>query len=149
MPTLAQKIAEAQFDGLTESEVADILNAPEINSPPRRVDVSTSDAREILLSTGEWGAVVSTAENTSTPEQVRGACIVLRDTVRDTTLIRASSTSIYNATNTLLAALVGVGILSTGTKNTLMALADRPQSWAEANEIEVTARTVGLARGAI
>ena len=149
MTALAEKIAEAQFEGLTESEVVDVLNAPDINLPTRRTDVSTSSAKEILLSTGEWSAVVLTAENTSAPDQVRGACIVLRDTVMGTTLIRASSTSIYNATNTLLAALVGVGLLSTGTKNTLMALADKPQSWAEANEVEVTARTVGLARGAI
>jgi hypothetical protein len=149
MPTLAQKVAEAQFEGLTESEVVDLLNALDTALPTRRADVPTSDAKEILLSTGEWGAIVLTAENISAPDQVRGACIVLRDTIIETTLIRSSSTSIYNATNTLLAALVGVGILSTGTKNTLMALADRPQSWAEANEIEVTARTVGLARGAI
>jgi hypothetical protein len=144
-------VAEAQFEGLGEDIVAKMLNTPDISLPSRRIDVPTSNAKEILLSTGEWGAIVLTAENTTAPDQVRSACIVLRDTITETTTIRASTSAIYNATATLLTALggAGAGVLTSSTKDALMALADRPQSWAEANEIEVTARTVGLARGAI
>jgi hypothetical protein len=118
-----QKIAAkvAQFAGMTESAVAAALNAPDESLPKKRVDVATSEAREILLSTGEWGAVVLTAENTAAPQQVRGACIVLRDTITETSLIRASVPAIYNATVTLLGGLILAGVLTEGTRDALMA----------------------------
>ena len=152
MTTLAAKVAEQQFVGMPENLVAEILNAPEPDPliiPYKRVDVATSDAKEILLSTGEWAAVVLTADNAAAPEQVRGACIVLRDTIAETTLIRASLPAIYSATATLLGGLVTATVLTEGTRDMLLALADVPQSWAEANGFPngVTARHVGLAQG--
>jgi hypothetical protein len=46
---------------------------------------------------------------------------------------------------------VPAGIITTAQANQLKALGEKRHfpSWAEHNEIEVTARTVGLARGAI
>ena len=148
MTTLAQKIAEPQFSGLTDNAVADLLNAADPSLPLERVDVATADAKEILLSTGEWAKVVLAADNASTPESIRGACIVLRDTIMETSTVRAPVAEIYNATAALLGGLVTAGVLTSGTRNSIMALADVPQSWAKANGIEVSARTVGLARGA-
>jgi hypothetical protein len=147
--TREQKIAAkvAQFAGMAESAVADALNAPDESLPKKRVDVATSEAREILLSTGEWGAVVLAAENTAAPQQVRGACIVLRDTIAETSLIRASVPAIYNATATLLGGLTP-GVLTEGTRDALMALADVNQSWAEQQGVgAVTIRDIGIARG--
>ena len=147
--TREQKIAAkvAQFAGMAESAVAAALNAPDESLPKKRVDVATSEAREILLSTGEWGAVVLAAENTAAPQQVRGACIVLRDTIAETSLIRASVPAIYNATATLLGGLTP-GVLTEGTRDALMALADVPQSWAEQQGVgTVEIRDIGIARG--
>ena len=147
--TREQKIAAkvAQFAGMAVSAVAAALNAPDPTLTKKRVDVATSEAREILLSTGEWGAVVLAAENTAAPQQVRGACIVLRDTIAETSLIRASVPAIYNATATLLGGLTP-GVLTEGTRDALMALADVPQSWAEQQGVgTVEIRDIGIARG--
>jgi len=145
-----QKIAAkvAQFAGMAEPDVAAALNAPDPTLPKKRVDVATSEAREILLSTGEWGAVVLAAENTAVPEQVRGACIVLRDAITQTTAIRISVPAIYSATVNLLNGLISAEILTDDTRNALMALADLNQSWAEMEGVgDVTTRDIGIARG--
>jgi hypothetical protein len=148
--TREQKIAAkvAQFAGMAESAVAAALNAPDTTLPKKRVDVATSDAKEILLSTGEWAAVVLTADNTAIADQVRGACIVLRDTISETTLIRASVPAIYSATAVLLGGLVMTGVLTDSTRDALMELADVDQSWADLEGVgAVTIRDVGIARG--
>jgi hypothetical protein len=145
-----QKIAAkvAQFAGIQESEVAAALNAIDDSLPTKRSDVTTYDAREILLSTGEWGAIILAAENTAAPEQVRAACIVLRDAIIQTSTIRASISGIYNATANLLGGLVAAGVLTNATRNGLMALADVNQSWAEMESVgQVTTRDIGIARG--
>jgi hypothetical protein len=152
MATREQKIATkvAQFSGIAEADVATALNAPDPSLPARRSDVATNDAREILLSTGEWGAVILAAENTAVPEQVRGACIVLRDAITQTTAIRISVPAIYSATVNLLNGLVSAEILTDDTRNALMALADVNQSWAEMEGVgEVTTRDIGIARGSV
>ena len=150
--TREQKIAAkvAEFAGIAEVHVAAALNAPDANLPTKRSDVATYDAREILLSTGEWGAVVLAAENAAVPGQVRGACIVLRDAIIQTSTIRISVPSIYSATENLLSGLVSAEILTNATRNALMALADVAQSWAEMENVGVvTTRDIGIARGKI
>ena len=142
---LSEKVAEFGPD-VTDAGIVAALTAPDPALPLRRIDVATADAREVLLSSGEWSAVVLAAEGA--PAAVRAAAINLRDTVELTSLIRATVPAIYSATDTLLSGLVAAGILTAPTKAALMALADRPQSWAEAHGVEVTARSVALARGA-
>ena len=152
MTTRPQKIAAkvAQFSGIAEADVAAALNALDPSLPTMRSDVATNDAREILLSTGEWGAVILAAENTAVPEQVRGACIVLRDAITQTTAIRISVPAIYSATVNLLNGLVSAEILTDDTRNALMALAEVNQSWAEMEGVGVvTVRDIGIARGNI
>ena len=149
MTTLAARLAQPDMAGLTDAQASAVLTAPDAALATRRVDVATGDAREVLLSTGEWVAVVLTADNVEAPAQVRGACIVLRDTITETGTIRSSVPAIYGATAALLGALVAAGVLTAGTRDALLALADRPQSWAEANGVSVDARAVGLARGSV
>jgi hypothetical protein len=62
--------------------------------------------------------------------------------------IRMSDAGVYARVQTGMAALVSAGILTAATRAAVLALADAPRSWAEANGIEVSARTVGIARGA-
>jgi len=138
----------AGFDpAVPDAEIVAVLNAPDPALPHRRVDIATADVRELLLGLGGWAAVVLAAEGAE-PAQVRAAAIVLRDTIQDTTLIRATEPYIYNAAADILQKMVLAGVLTTATRDAIIALADRPQSWAEANGVEVTARSVALVRGA-
>ena len=150
MTLLSDRLLEPDVVNLGEAEAAAVLNAPDTNLPKKRVDVATQDAREVLLSTGEWAVVVLAAGNETLPDALRGACIILRDTIMGTATIRATDPAIHDATDALLAGLVAAGVLTADTKGLLMGLADRPQSWAEANEFPngVTIRDVGIARGA-
>jgi hypothetical protein len=93
---------------------------------------------------------VLAAGNETLPDALRGACIILRDTIMGTATIRATDPAIHDATDALLTGLVAAGVLTAGTKGLLMGLADRPQSWAEANGFPngVSIRDVGIARGA-
>jgi hypothetical protein len=150
MTLLSDRLLEPDVVNLGEAEAAAVLNAPDPDLPLKRVDVATADAREVLLSTGQWAGVVLAAENETLPDALRGACIILRDTIMGTATIRATDPAIHDATDALLAGLVAAGVLTAGTKGLLMALADRPQSWAEANGFSngVSIRDVGIARGA-
>ena len=149
MTALANRLAQPDMLGVPDWVAAGILTTPNSALPLRRVSVATRDAQEILLSSGEWAAVLLAAESVATPQPVRGACLTLRDTIRQSSTISTDVPAIYAATTAVLGGLVAAGVLTQGTVNTLLALADRPQSWAEANGVEVTARSVGLARGAI
>jgi hypothetical protein len=147
--TFAQRLAEPDMADLADWQAADALNAPDPTLPLVRRAVPTSDAQEILLSSGEWAAVLLAAESAATPQPLRGACINLRDTIRQSSVIRMDVPAIYAATDAVLTGMVGAGLMSAGTRAALLALADRPQSWAEAHGVEVTSRTVGLARGGV
>jgi hypothetical protein len=149
MTTLAQRLAEPDMSGLPDWQAADALTAPDPTLPVVRRTVLTSDAQEILLSSLEWAAVLLASENAATPEPLRKACINLRDTIRQSSVIRMDVPEIYEGTDAVLTGMVAAGLLSAGTRAALMALADRPQSWAEAHNVEVTPRSVGLARGGI
>ena len=150
MTLLSDRLLEPDVVDLDEAEAAAVLNAPDPDLPLKRVDVATEDAREALLSTGEWAVVVLAAGNETLPDALRGACIILRDTIRGTATIRATDPAIHDATDALLAGLVAAGVLTADTKGLLMGLADRQQSWAEANGFSngVSIRDVGIARGA-
>ena len=145
---LIDKVAESQFDGMTESQVSDALNAPDSSLAYVKQDVPTSDIKEVLLSSGEWAAIVLTADNTSAPESLRGACIVVRDTFKETNTIRTSLSGIFTQTDAVLGGLLAATVISQGTYDALIALTNRRPSWAEHNNLTVTAREVGLARGA-
>jgi hypothetical protein len=149
MTSLNDRLQQPDMVGLPDWRAAEILTSPDPDLPARQIDVATADAREILLATGEWALVVLAAEDETRPEAVRSACIILRDTITGTTTIRATDPAIRAATETLLTALVAAGVLTEGTKDRLLSLTNRQASWAEHTGVEVTARTVGLARGGI
>lgn len=91
-----------------------------------RVRISTKDAQEILLSSGEWAAIVMAADNVDLPPELRGLCITVRDTVRQSLVIRMDDPGIAARTEAALAALVAATLLSESTRDALLALADAP-----------------------
>jgi hypothetical protein len=149
MLLLAQRLALPDVQGLPDWQVAQVLNTPDATLPTVRVDVPTGDVQEVLLTSGEWAGIVLAAESASTPGQVRTLAILMRDTVRQSSTIGTSQPPVYASTAVALTGLVQAGLLETQTRDALLSLVEKPQSWAAAHGIEVTARTVGLARGGI
>ena len=161
MTTLAERLALQDVAALPDWAAADALNAPDAVNGTARRDVATSDVRGALLASGEWPAIVLVAEGVAMPGMagmadadriaLRGLCVLVRDTLLHTTTIQTSAPDRYAATAAGLAGLAQAGLVSDATRSALLALADRPLSWAEAHGYPagVTARDVGLARGAV
>lgn len=148
--TLAERLAQPDLAGLPDWRAAETLNAPDPTLPTRRVDVPTADARAVLLASGEWPKLVMTGERGSTaPTDLRGLCILVCDTLILTSVLETSRPTRYAAVQSALDRLVAAGLIAAGTRDALLALAERPQSWAEANGVTVDARAVGLARGGV
>lgn len=161
MTSLADRLAQQDVAAAPDWAAADALNAPDAVNGTARRDVAASDVRGALLASGEWPGIVLVAEGVALPAMagmtdadriaLRGLCILVRDTLTLTTTIQTSVPARYAATQAALVDLAAAGLVSDATKAALLALAERPLSWAEANGYPagVTARDVGLARGAI
>ena len=144
---LAQRIAQPDLVGLPEWQVAEILNAPDQTLPTVKGSVSTKDAQELLIMTGEWSAIVIAAESGAILSQVRALAIALRDTIRQSGTIRMEVPQIYGAVAGSLSGLVAAQLISEGTRDALLVLAEKPQSWAEANGLKVTEDIIFTTRG--
>lgn len=161
MSALADRLALPDVAALPDWAAADALNAPDAVNGTARRDVAASDVRGALLASGEWPGIVLVAEGVAMPGMagmadadriaLRGLCILVRDTLTLTQTIQTSVPERYGATVAALDGLAAAGLVSAATKAALLALADRPLSWAEANGYPagVTARDVGLARGSV
>lgn len=161
MGDLAERLQLPDVASLPDWAAADALNAPAEGNGTLRRDVAASDVRGALLASGEWPAIVMVAEGVAMPNMaglpdadriaLRGLCILVRDTVGLTQTIQTSVPARYAATVAALDGLAAAGLVSAETHAALLALPDRLRSWAEANGYPagVTARDVGLARGAI
>lgn len=148
MASLVERIAALDVRDLPDWRVAEVLNAPDQTLPVVHIDVSTDDVREVLLATGAWSKIIMTAEpGSGAPVELRGLCILVRDTMTYTRTLRLSDPTRYAVTQQVIGGLLTAGIVDQATADALLALADRHQSWAEANDMQVDARTVGLARG--
>lgn len=146
---LAARVSQPDLQGLPEWMAANLLNVPDVSLPKVKQKVATGVAQQLLLTTGEWAKAVVAADNETLPEETRAAAILMRDTIRQSSYIETDDPEAYEAVSLVLTKMVQVGLLSATTKDRLLALADRHPSWAEANGVQVTARTVGLARGGV
>jgi hypothetical protein len=91
-----------------------------------RTRIAVKDVQEILMSTGEWAAIVMAADNAVLPPELRGLCINVRDTVRQASVIRMDDPVIAARTEAALGALVAAALLSEATRDALLALANAP-----------------------
>jgi len=149
MNALQMRLAQPDVAGLPDWRAAEILNAPDPALPKVKAVVSGKDVQEILLASRDWAKVVMAADKVDLPHELRGVCIIVRDTVKQASSIRMDDPVIFAETQYALGALVQAGLMKPATRDALMAISERSQSWAEANGIEVTARSVGLARGGV
>lgn len=146
--TLIDKVAEAQFQGMPDWQVADVLNAPDDSLPYVKQDVTTSDLGEILLVRGELYDVYDALSNPT--EDIKRASFLVQKTFDSTVQIRTSVPDIFTSVTMVLGGLLTAGIISQGAYDAMIALTNRRPSWAEHNNLfPVTARDVGLARGGV
>jgi hypothetical protein len=146
---LIDKVAESQFDGKPDWEVATILNTPDNTLPTKKIPVATTDVRQVLLERQYWPGIVITADDTNVNAQIRGLCITVRDTLVFTSIIETQKPYTYEVVEDMLDALLANSFIDTGTKDDLLAMCVANKSWAEHNSIYITSREVGLARGGV
>jgi hypothetical protein len=149
--TLAQKLSEPQFDGLPDWQVAEMLNAPDTAHGTRRMEVSPLIARRALQRRGEWVPLLHARTNTTLPDVIRTIASEIVEVLSpaETAAIDMTDDVVFARVSAGLGALVANDILTAAARDTLMALAVCPCSWAEAHGTAVDARAVGLARGGI
>jgi hypothetical protein len=157
---IAAKVAEAQFAGMAEADVADALNAPDTTLPRKRVDVPIAPVKTMFLQRMEFAELQMLAErevDEGDPDfeaktLLRKIAITAFTTLTDPNLsvIPATSADDYTNTTQMLGALLQAGVISQQTFNESVALADVPQSWADLEGVGmVDTRDVGIARGNI
>jgi hypothetical protein len=160
--TLAARIAQPDLAGLPEWRVAEILNAPDDSLPNVSVVFSCRAIAEPAVLSGELAMlrivaklghipadVSPTAQTIPIPTQGLVAIGTMLDAVDRDLRVDTSVPGAAAQVSAMINALETMGLLSPATKAAVLAGTVRLQSWAEVNEIEVTARTVGLARGGV
>ena len=146
MTTLLQRIQENDLASLSEWEVATRLNTPDPNLPPKESTIRNADVMAVLIANDLWANISTKASNIQdTHYQL---CINIRDSisVRDY-IFDLNDPIIKTSFETMLAQAVNGGLIPQNVATLLGSMGYRYQSWAEYNNIEVTARTVGIARG--
>lgn len=149
--TLAERLQQPDVAGLPDWRAADVLNAPDVANGMKSVDVDVAAVESLLLNTMEWANVVLGAEpGGGKTLDARKACINLMRLVERRGQIGTSSPGTIGTVGAALAELASEQnqIIAPSTAAALIAMTTAPMSWAEANNIQVDARAVGLARGA-
>lgn len=143
--TLANRVAEPNLAALPDWRVAEILNSPDSSLPEvitlESTIVGPGGIMDVLGAVPGASFLNSLELMAQTNEVIRWAMYVLK----------SSGIDMANAiVRSRLDDFVGDGILTPAQAAALKGLAERRRfpSWAEHNGIEVTARTVGIARGA-
>lgn len=159
---LAARVAQPDLRGLPEWRVAELLNRPDAAIAPRPVAFSCRSIAEPAVLSGELALlrivfregripadVSPSGQAVAIPTQGLIAIGTLLDAVDRDLRVEPSMPNAVGGVASMLAAIETMGLLSAQTKAAVLAATMRHPSWAEANNIEVTARTVGLARGGL
>lgn len=148
METLTAKVATFAAS-VPDWQVAEVLNAPDAALPVAHRDIPISAPRGILITSGSWPGIVIGAESAPVPE-VRALCITTRDSMLYLDTMQTLDPTVYASVKAICDGLLAANLISQTTHDRLVALADKPQSWSDVNNggVPVTARDVGLARGA-
>ena len=159
MSLLSARLQQPDVVDLDEAEAAKVLNAPDSTLPKKRVDVPIDPVKTMFLQRMEFAELQMLAERTVDEDDpdfaaktlLRKIAITAFRTLTDTDLsvIPATSAEDYANTTQMLGALLQAGVISQQTFDQSVALADVPQSWAEANGFPngITAGDVGKTRG--
>lgn len=145
MEALVQEVAKPAYYGMPDWQVAEVLNTPSAEHGTINVPLHPNQARRLLAISGAWTAMGVALEggnaSASTATAIRNVMDIL-------TLTEALNETEVQTLSAHLNVLVTAGLVTAQTKTQIENQARRARSWSEENGVEVTARTVGLARGA-
>lgn len=149
MGLLEDKVNEPQFEGMADWAVAQILNTADENLPMVYQNVAKEDLISILIISDKWLQIKENAKG-DIKIPINRLCSTAFDalTIGGSTLL-LTNPKVLTTFNSLLNSLIANNLIDNTILSEVMAKATRNQSWAEYNKIEVTARTVGIARGGI
>jgi hypothetical protein len=167
--TLAERVAQPDVSGLPDWQVAAVLSAAGSGAGQTWQDVPTSAVYRRLLTdaapgaagVSAWGLIelnsrrvpattyASAASAPNAQDQMVSHMVALVRWVQSFGTIEATDADVRARMGSIFAALVSGGWVSAATRDAIVALAQRPASWAEENGFPagVTSRDVGLARG--
>lgn len=142
---LSQRLAEPDVVALPDWAAADRLNAPDPNLPPRITLAPTRiGPGTVMAALGPSAGAALLDSLTALAAQSRPIHWAL------TVIMRGELDLNVAGARDQVDQLAAAGVLTSAQASTLKALAEvrEAQSWAQVHNIEVTARTVGLVRGA-
>jgi hypothetical protein len=159
---LLARVNQTDLIDLPEWQVADLLNEPDPELPRVPRSFSCRDVAEPAVLSGELEMMRIVKQRGHIPADVSlsGQAIpiptlglvaigTMLDAVDRDLSVDPNTPGASAQVNDVLEALEGMGLLSLATKTAVLARTVKMQSWAEYNQIEVTARTIGLAKGSI
>jgi len=126
LPTLAAKISEQQYSGLSDQLLADAINGLRVSV---RNPVPTWLVRQTAIENGYWPALIEARE--STTPAVRALAITVLAWIDDQSGTIQSVDMDRPAVVNMRAALVNAGICSQPQADALSALADHLIPWTE------------------
>jgi len=149
MTALQTRIQQADLASLPDWEVADILNTPDATLPPVFKSVEKAEILTILITSDKW-VDIDTLSRGDLTQPINRICRNAYDalTIGNATL-NLTDPSVLTSFQTILGGVILAGVIDEPVQNALLTAVTRYPSWAEYNNIEVTARTVGIARGGI
>ena len=152
MTTLLQRIQENDLASLSDWEVAERLNTPDPTLPTAYGSVSNTEIKSILVAYELWQNIAKKAqqallgEGESTTEET--LCFNIASALEDADFtLNLKEDYIRTSFETWLPSAVQLNVIPANVATLISSKAYRYQSWAEYNNIQVTARTVGIARG--
>jgi hypothetical protein len=145
MQALIDELSKAKYQSLADWEVSNLLNGPDFTLPPVIGLVKTLAGPGLIMETigaDEGAALLDSMvqlSQVSSPVKWAMKMIVDKDGIDVASLTFRQQ----------LDSLVQIGKIASVNAAKIKALAEvtRHPSWAEHNNVEVTPRTVGLARG--
>lgn len=103
-----------------------------LNARTRRGKVSARDVRQVLLLTGEYGAVALAAQKADAPDQVRALCINVVALLGDpSAVIDYAAAAEYAAVQATAAGLVAAELIAQATADAVLALGENLRTRAE------------------
>lgn len=149
---LAARIAQPDLVDLPDWRVSQILNAPDPALGTVTGAIAVVDARQILMTSltpdntlQVWAALDRVSKDFSHP--LNGVAIAAVGVVEKLTTVDMADPKTGAMVTGMLAVLVEHALMASETRDAILALAEKEQSWAEANNITVTEDTIFIARG--
>lgn len=149
MGLLENKVNESQFAELADWQVSEILNAADESLPVIYQNVAKEDLISILMIGDKWLQIKENAKG-SIEIPINRLCSTIFDALTmGGAVFHLTDPKVLTAFNNILNNLLANNLIDNAIHAEVIAKVTRNQSWAEYNNVKVTARTVGIARGGV